>query len=346
MQTRINLTKSILLRSNSTEKEKGIGKLFLKIEVRSAYGYSQAEISLGKKVAIKDWNGHKDTRKGSEASAINAAVEDATVKLNEIEKDLRVRHAEYDAAEVKNLYLGKSIDTHTLMTAFDHYEQFDLKDAKETLKYYYKLARKYVEEFLGNGKDINIHKCTRDWLKTFEFWLKDTKDLEPTSASKYLEKIMKVVRATLYFDQPWLSIDPYRNYELVSEFKQKPALDIEEQTKLAGTKLTGLQERVRDVFLLMCLTGFEWSRAKNLKETDVIRQGSTVLLKTNRQKTDERSTVPLCADVIAILAKYKDHPLLEEGYLLPVHPTATMNRQLKEIAELAFGKESHWKNDL
>ena len=56
---------------------------------------------------------------------------------------------------------------------------------------------------------------------------------------------------------------------------------------------------------------------------------------TNRQKTNTASHIPLLPPAMAIVNKYKSHPVvLNKGKLLPVLSNQKMNAYLKEIADL------------
>jgi site-specific recombinase XerD len=58
-------------------------------------------------------------------------------------------------------------------------------------------------------------------------------------------------------------------------------------------------------------------------------------IKTNRTKTDVKSSIPLLPTALAILEKYKNNPVANNANkLLPVLSNQKMNAYLKEIATI------------
>ena len=89
-------------------------------------------------------------------------------------------------------------------------------------------------------------------------------------------------------------------------------------------------ERVRDVFLFCCFTGFRYSDVHNLKKSDIRDER----IEITTVKTADHLVIELNKHSKAILDKYKDVEF--EGHqALPVISNQKMNNYLKELGELA-----------
>ncbi len=130
-------------------------------------------------------------------------------------------------------------------------------------------------------------------------------------------------------------VDPFVNYKgKVKTIKRVFLLESELQMvadkKFATERLT----QVRDVFLFCCFTGLAYADIKKLKMSQ-IRKGvdGEYWIFTNRQKTDERSAIPLLPVAIKLIERYANHPLrLNKDMPLSVPSNQKMNDYLKEIA--------------
>jgi integrase len=90
-------------------------------------------------------------------------------------------------------------------------------------------------------------------------------------------------------------------------------------------------ERVKDIFLFSCYTGYAPVDALKLTKNNIIADGDKNLwIKTNRQKTGTKANVPILPPVLKILSKYQ----FEGDVLLPKISNQKMNAYLKEIADI------------
>jgi integrase len=90
-------------------------------------------------------------------------------------------------------------------------------------------------------------------------------------------------------------------------------------------------ERVKDIFLFSCYTGYSPIDALKLTRKNIIQDADKNLwIKTNRQKTGTKANVPILPPVLKIINKYQ----FEGDELLPKISNQKMNAYLKEIADL------------
>ncbi|MEZ7506083.1 phage integrase SAM-like domain-containing protein [Flavobacterium sp. Arc2] len=117
-------------------------------------------------------------------------------------------------------------------------------------------------------------------------------------------------------------------------------LSIKDAIFLTQNELDGIEnkkfsverlERVKDVFLFSCYTGYAPIDACNLTESNIFQDSSDALwIMTNRAKTAIRANVPILPPALKIINKYKH---LQIG-LIPQISNQKMNAYLKEIADL------------
>jgi integrase len=90
-------------------------------------------------------------------------------------------------------------------------------------------------------------------------------------------------------------------------------------------------ERVKDIFLFSCYTGYAPVDALQLTRKNIIQDvDKNLWIKTNRQKTGTKANVPILPPIIKILTKYQ----FEGDELLPKISNQKMNAYLKEIADI------------
>jgi site-specific recombinase XerD len=95
-------------------------------------------------------------------------------------------------------------------------------------------------------------------------------------------------------------------------------------------------ELVRDIFIFCCFTGLAYVDVKGLKPDHIgIGIDGQKRIFKNRQKTDNKSKIPLLPIPEELIKKYNDHPkCLNEDRILPVLSNQKMNGYLKEIGDL------------
>lgn len=96
-------------------------------------------------------------------------------------------------------------------------------------------------------------------------------------------------------------------------------------------------ERVKDIFLFSCYTGYAPVDALKLTRKNILQDTTKNLwIKTNRQKTGTKANVPILPPVLKIIDKYQ----FEGEELLPKISNQKMNAYLKEIADI-IGLNKH-----
>lgn len=99
-------------------------------------------------------------------------------------------------------------------------------------------------------------------------------------------------------------------------------------------------EKVRDIFLFCCYTGYAPVDALNLTAANLFEDNDGNLwIMTNRAKTSIRENVPVLPPALTIIKKYKN----KQMGLLPQISNQKMNAYLKEIADICgINKHLTW----
>ena len=139
---------------------------------------------------------------------------------------------------------------------------------------------------------------------------------------------------TMCFKDGKMSRDPFCNYKLKKVKKDRGYLTKAELERIIDFEPDNKRlEKVRDIFVFCCFTGFDYSTTATLTDKNIAQDDEgDIWIETHRVKTGTPSKIKLLDIPLSILRKYE---LKRDGnYLLPVMSNAKYNLYLKEIAEL------------
>lgn len=322
------------------------------IYARIEYNKKRSEFSLECIVDPKHWNPEMQCAIGSRelVKRINPLLDEARYKLTESYYKLKERNAYITADAVKRVYLGEDPTSNTLLSLF----QYHAINSKAVLKWgtmkNYGATEKYVRKFLKQRyrtDDIQLCELNYQFITQFDLFLRTTDPLDsfnPLSNNgimKHMERLRKVV--TMGFKMDWISKDPFLLYKLKFHRTEREFLIEEEIETLHTTELNNPKlERCKDLFLFACYTGLAYIDLANLSAQNIAMGiDGELWLRTSRQKTDTRVSVPLLPQAISILNKYKGRSeLIKQNRVLPFLSNQKMNDNLKEIAAICKIKKN------
>jgi integrase len=131
--------------------------------------------------------------------------------------------------------------------------------------------------------------------------------------------------------------DPFIAFKMTRKEVEKPFLTERELEVIASKDFPSDRLRnVRDLFLFSCYTGLAYADVKKLRKDEVaIGVDGEQWIMTHRQKTDTPSRVPLLAETLSIIERYRQHPMtIASGTIFPILTNQKMNAYLKEIADV------------
>ena len=239
---------------------------------------------------------------------------------------------------------------------FEAYEQFLVEAGDKnawTEATFEKMAalRADLEVF---RKSIRFSDITETWLTAFVHYLRDEKQLKTPRKKKgdresyetddlvgiknsTIEKKLGYLRWFLNWetDKGINTNHAYKTFKPTLKSTQKKVIYLtkEELSRIKNYEIPESKsylEAVRDVFFFCCFSGLRHSDVYNLRRNDI--KGDH--LKVTTVKTADSISVDLNKMTRDILDKYKDIDF-PDGKVLPVIKNQPMNRDLKELCELA-----------
>ncbi|MEO0037007.1 MAG: Tyrosine recombinase XerC [Bacteroidota bacterium] len=268
------------------------------------------------------------------------------LKIEKIYNQIVKYQEDISISEFKLMILGKHKDDviPTLLEIIDKHNDYFAKlvavgeRSKASLQKYMRV-KDLIQTFNSKKygfKDIQIDKVNSSYIYNLESFLKFESEykgklgIKNNSTVKYFKNLKTICNYALKMEL--IEKNPFNLYggkikEVETCFLTEEELERIENKDFKIDRL----ERVKDMFLFSCYTGYAPVDALKLTRKNIIQDANKNLwIKTNRQKTDSRSNVPLLPQAIRIINKYQ----FESESLLPKISNQKMNAYLKEIAEI------------
>jgi len=316
-----------------------------KIYVSLVLNKKRMKISSNLFVPISNWDSSKGFPRGTTFD-----IKQLMMKLDEIKNKyfdcyhkLLIENQSFTTEDIKNEFLGIKDAEQTLMKMFEYHTETTKNTLAENTKRHFRGTEKYFKEFLSEVlriSDIPLSRLNLKFLTDFEQFIhrrnKTSKNpCNHNSMTKHIVRFRKIVNIAIMND--WLDKDPFMKYKssyIPSNrgYLTKDEFQNIEQVNIAIQRL----KIVRDLFIFSCYTGLAHIDAMNLKSENIcVGINKKSWIKTTRTKTKIPVNVPLLPAAEMILERYKDSPLVKQGYVLPQISNQTVNAYLKEIAVLS-----------
>jgi site-specific recombinase XerD len=186
--------------------------------------------------------------------------------------------------------------------------------------------RKILSCLRGYGKIQTFADLTKRGIVAFDNYL-HSRRLSQVSICDY-HKIMKVyvndaIRAEIIDLNPYKGIKIARGTSNVRRYLSQEELAAVETVQLSRAKY----ERVRDMFVFQCYTGFAYVELREFQYCDIQEHDGKLVVSSLRHKTHQDFYVVLLAPARKILEKYHNH--------LPLVSLTQYNKHLKAVAREA-----------
>ena len=334
-------TFSILFWINASRAKNNEAEIYARVTVNQ----KRVNISLKRKVNVDLWNVSKKRVNGTNATArqINSYLDETYAQLFQIYQDLKFKRELITAQLIKAQYTGENNqDGKTLNNIIEYHNQ----KIKNTLApgsiRNFGITENYVKKFLiekKNTSDIYLKQLNYEFLTDFQIYLSNVwpaghpKALSNNTVMKHIQRLRKIV--TLAYHMEWINRDPFVRWKMTYEKTNREFLSEVELRNLENKVfISNRLDRVRDLFVFSCYTGISYVDIMNLTPNHLVlgMDGGNWIM-TKRQKTNSTVKVPLLAQALDIVNKYKGHPSTAvNGSLLPVLSNEKLNVFLKEIA--------------
>jgi site-specific recombinase XerD len=197
------------------------------------------------------------------------------------------------------------------------------------------LLKNFIRKTYGVS-NIDIDKINSAFIYNLETYLKFESEfkgiigIKNNSVVKYFKNFKTICNYGIKMEL--IDKNPFNVYNGKLKVKDATFLSTEELNLIESkTFAVDRLEKVKNMFLFSCYTGYAPIDACNLTSSNLIQDSNGLFwIKTDRAKTGIRANVPVLPPTQKIIDKYKD----SETGLIPKLSNQKMNAYLKEIADL------------
>jgi integrase len=344
------MIKVLFFIKNSKVKLTGESPIYAKLTLENV----TTVVSTGKNISLERWENTNKLRvnlRFEKEKVLKQSLELFQLKIEQIYFTLLKSNPDFSLNDVKNVLKGNDLGSKTFLLEIfkKHNEDFSRKvlineKSKASLQKYNR-SKELIAAFLRKkyGKDdIEIEKVNNAFIYNLESYLKYESQykgivgIKNNSVVKYFKNFKTVCNYGIKMEL--IDKNPFANYDGKLKVTEAVFLSQEELNKIENLKLTNTRlDRVRDIFLFSCYTGYAPVDACKLtKDNIILDNDGNPWIKTERTKTKIKANVPLLPITQKIIDKY-------DGYqytLLPKLSNQKMNSYLKEIADLCDLKKN------
>lgn len=339
------MVKTMIYIKKDKVKNSGECPIYIKI----LFKHQSITISTGKYISEERWIETDNLRRKlriEKEKVLKEYLDLYVLKIEKIYNQIVKYQEDISISEFKLMILGKQKDDAipTLLDIIDKHNHHFAKlvtvgeRSKASLQKYMRV-KDLIQTFNSKKygfKDIQIDKVNSGYIYNLESFLKFESEykgklgIKNNSTVKYFKNLKTICNYAVKMEL--IEKNPFNIYsgkikEVETSFLTEEELERIESKDFKIDRL----ERVKDIFLFSCYTGYAPVDALKLTRKNIIQDANKNLwIKTNRQKTDSRSNVPLLPQAIRIINKYQ----FESEALLPKISNQKMNAYLKEIAEI------------
>lgn len=318
----------------------GMVPVYLRVTVNG----KSSTISINRKVSLTAWDDKRGRVKQKIISekSVNDYIETINVKAFEAHKQLLDDGKAVTPESIVAILLGKKERDYTLLKIVEKHNT-EMKRGLGISSSYgnfknYKTSQLYIQEFIETEykqKDMLLSDLDLSFIKQYVYFLQTVKSCHHNGAMKQVQRLNKILN--LAIDHGWITKNPFNSYKIKFKPYDKIILDWEELQKVENlANLTPKLSIIKDAFIFSCYTGLAYIDVKNLtREYIVTGVNGKPWIITRRTKTETKSRIPLLPIPLALIEKYKGHPKLKVGHVIPIFSNQKTNDYLKDLADAA-----------
>ncbi|MFA7379092.1 MAG: tyrosine-type recombinase/integrase [Bacteroidia bacterium] len=326
------------LEAKRTNKKTGQQPIYLEMRAAGQRSY----ISIRRQVLCSQWDENNELvqRTCRQADIINKHLIELRSIAEEKWQKLEATISTPNVYMLKDAILNADKGHYTLKQLMDRfyaqkYKQIGVTIKVQSIKPLLSLKTK-VENYLSKNykhNDISLLDLKPEFIEDFHIYLRQL-GLNVNTTMKLLRTFKEMTGYAVKLH--WLDSNPFDDFRISFCYDDLKYLTESELHSLEVKQITVERVRlVRDIFLFCCYTGLSYADVRALRHTDIEQDSSMSKIVKNRQKTDERSVIPLLNKALAIIQQYKDHPATQSsGNVFPVFSNQKMNAYLKEVADI------------
>jgi integrase len=313
------------------------------------FNHKSITLSTGRNISPERWKFSDNMRhpvKIEKEKVIKQYLEIFRINIEKIYYDIKKKELDISIEDFKAMILGKSsfnkiptlielIEIHNKhfakLVAINERSKASLQKyerAKDIViaynKSYYK-SNDFIVSKINGAYIFNLESFMK-----FESTYNDKVGIKNNSVVKYFKNLKTIFNYGLKMDL--VDKNPFNKYDGKIKTTEAVFLTSEELLRLEDKVFPFERlEKVKDIFLFSCYTGYAPVDACKLTQENIIEDSDGVQwIKTNRQKTGTKANVPILPAAQKIIVKYHG----KQDGLIPKMSNQKMNAYLKEIADL------------
>lgn len=289
-----------------------------------------------RRLKSEDWNSakRKPTKTCKNRTLIEGELKEEVSKVEKFILDCSMQMKKINKDDVRDFYYGRKNFQEDFFYHFDDFTRKRFYKLAETTKKPYVLLRRQLKEFKPN---LNLSDLNYTFFDNFFFWLRTEKETGNSGLATRRKNLVAVIEEFVKKD---LLLKNYcKQIPRFPEKQRNVFLSLKELEKFRNTDLNCGRKTAgyifsRELFLFGCYTGLRYGDIMELSWSN-IEKGR---IKKVQQKTRREVIIPLLPEAIEILNIYKGFK--KEGKIFPYRANATLNRDLKIIADKAGVKNN------
>ncbi len=328
------------------------------IYAKVTFNHKSITLSTGRYILPERWRFSDNMRrpiKIQKEKVIQEYLEIFRINIEKIYYDIKKKELDVSIEEFKAMILGKS-DFNKIPSLVElieiHNKHFAKlvaigERSKASLQKYERVKDIVIEynNKYYKSNDFIVSKINGAYIYNLEAFMKFESSyngkigIKNNSVVKYFKNLKTIFNYGIKMDL--IDKNPFNKYDGKIKTTEAIFLTNEELLRIEEKVFPFERlEKVKDIFLFSCYTGYAPVDACKLTKDNIIKDSDNVLwLKTNRQKTGTKANVPLLPAAINIIRKYED----KEAGLIPKISNQKMNAYLKEIADIiGLNKNLTW----
>ena len=341
-------TFSILFWANFSRVKNDKASIYARVTVNG----KRATISLKRKVAISNWDIHKNRARGTSQNSriLNNYLDEVYSGLFKCYQDLKIEHKLITSQAIKARYLEEDEENHSVIAIIDYHNEDMVGKLKWGTQKNYFTTQKYISKFLlkvYKTTDIYLRELDYNFIIKFEKFLRGyvpddhQKRMGNNTVMKHIERFRKLIN--LAFKLGWIERDPFVNFKSKFIKTERGFLSLKELQEIENKqfRIPRLQ-LVKDLFVFSCYTSLSYIDVINLTEENIcIGIDGGLWIHYKREKTIKAIKIPLLPKALEILEKYKNNvKSISQGSLFPKISNQKLNSYLKEIADICEIKKN------
>jgi integrase len=311
----------------------------------------RTQVFTGVWVESKKWNEKLKKIKGTdeETQSLNDTLLSILSHTRKISNELLISGKPYNPNTIKQKIKEGFTSNKGVVESYEIFLErmkklIPSKYTQSTLTKYTN-TKERVKEFIKHNtqrNDIYLYELDSQFMEDFDLWLRKKYLVSHNTVYKTYQRFTRFIRYEI--SRGNLDKYPFPDYQIRMIVKEGHYLSFEEIQKLENFQIENRKlYQTKLLFLFTVYTGLSFIDLYKSKESDlIIDDDGMYWLKTFRQKSKSRVSVPLISSAVECLKKLRSGEFeLPLGSLLPVKSNVHLNLEIKQVCELCGIKNGH-----